>query len=749
MKYLLILLAMTVPALAQVTEIRELRKNNAQGEPLLLGQTVTVTGVVTVATSFGNWGPGFLEDGTGGVGFYGSRVSGVAVGDSITVTGTVKLFYGLTQLDPISNLTSHGSRGAPAPRSEPLSFVDRVDTAAGWVENEGWLCRFEKIWIAHTPGETFQGDRNYDISDAGGYLAQMRIHRSVGDIIGAPIPDDSITLVGVISQYKPDTPHFGGYQVMPRMAADLGVPVSYMPIGDAIRDDAGDGFPDRWGQNVTVTGVVTVPTGVFDTTRLDIYVQDTTAGVNVFGWSIGEPLDVGDSVAVTGKVDWYRGKTELTSPVITVLARNVGEPEPRILTCAEMNRERYEGELVGLVGVMTLASELAGNQNYLVEDATGSVTLRIDGDTDIPGLRPVTAPDTFTLIGIKSQYTDSARPLEGYQVQPRFRSDFSRTAGDLPLRTIREVQRPGPDGVTPLLHDSIVRVRGRITGPASAFTIGRSKSLFIQDTTQGVNVFGCSYPSDEERYLDELGVEWEVVGQVIEYNGLTEIANGTMFVTDTVPDTVLPVSVPYNTPLTERMESDLLKVVGEVIEPPVLSGSGYNITLKNGSAGITVRVGDQTGIAVGWITRGMRLRVIGIGGQYTWEPPYNTGYQLMPRFDSDLADTSAAFPPTEELTLDSVLPNPFRPWEGEVASLRLNAPRNWRLTVNVLDLEGREVRTLLSEGAGGYHDLKWDGTDRQLRPLPAGIYLVNVRGVPPGGGVRTLTRPAVIAASLR
>lgn len=749
MRQLLLLLVLFVSAPAQVTPIRELRKNNEQGEPLLLGQTVTVTGVVTVATSFGTWGPGFVEDGTGGVAFYGSRVSGVAVGDSITVTGAVKHFYGLTQLDPLADLVNHGGRGAPVPRMEPLAFVDRVDTASGWVENEGWLCRFNHVWIEHAPGERFAGDRNYNISDAGGYVAQLRIHRSVGDIVGALIPDDSITLVGVISQYRPAAPHLGGYQVMPRGAADLGVSVSYMPIGDAIRDDAGNGFPDRWGQSVTVTGVVTVPTGVFDTTRLDIYVQDTTAGVNVFGWSIPEPFDVGDSVAVTGKVDWYRGKTELTGSVVTVLARGVGEPGPRVLTCAEMNREQYEGELVKIVGAMTLASELAGNQNYQVEDATGSVTLRIDGDTDIPGLRPVTAPDTFTLIGIKSQYTDSTRPLEGYQIQPRFRTDFSRTAEDLPIRTIREVQRPGPDGVTPLLLDSVVRVRGRVTGPASAFTIGTNKSLYIQDSTQGVNVFGCGFATHEARFLDELGVEWEVVGRVTEYNGLTEIANGTMFVTDTLPDTVMPALVPHNTPLTERMESDLLTVVGDVVEPPVLSGSGYNIVLKNGSAGVTVRVGNQTGIAVGWINRGMRLRVIGIGGQYDYQPPYNTGYQLMPRFDGDISDTSAAFPPADELTLDSVLPNPFRPWEGEVASVRVNAPRGWRLTVNLLDLEGRAVRTLLSEGAGGYHDLKWDGRDRQLRSLPAGIYLVSARGVPPGGGVRVLTRPVVIAARLR
>jgi hypothetical protein len=746
-----LLLTVMAAALAagQATAIRELRKNNPQGEPLLLGQTVTVTGIVTVATNFGGWGPGYIRDATGGVALYGSRVSGLSVGDSVTVTGTVRLFYGLAQLDPIDALANHGSRGAPVPRTEPLAFVDRVDTAAGWVENEGWLCRFENIWIEHVPGERFAANQNYNISDAGRHVTQLRIDGDVGELVGAPVPDDSITLVGVIAQYKPNAPHFGGYQVMPRTAADLGVPVSFTPIRDAIRDDDGDGIPDRLGQGVTVTGIVTVPTGVFDTARLDIYVQDTTAGVNVFDWSTGERLELGDSLMVTGRVDWYGGKTEITSPAVTVLARAQALPEPRVLTCAEMNRERHEGELVRLVGVMTLATDLGGNQNYQVEDATGSVTLRIDADTDIPGLRPVTAPDTFTLIGIKSQYTDSTRPLAGYQIQPRFRTDFSRSTGDLPLRAIREIQDPGEDGVTPRLLDSVVRIRGRVTGPASAFTVGRSKSLFIQDATRGVNIFGCEFEADEERFLDELGIEWEVVGRVIEYNGLTEVANGTMFVTDTMPDTVIPMLIPYNTPLTERMESDLVTVVGDVVEPPVLSGAGYNIILKNGTAGITVRVGSQSGISVGWISRGRRIRVVGIGGQYDYQPPYDVGYQLLPRFDSDLMDTTAAFPPTDELVLDAIAPNPFKPWEGQAASIRVNAPGSWRLTVSILDLEGRDVRMLLSEGAGGSHDLRWDGTDRLSRALPAGIYLVSVRAVPPDGGVRMMTRPVVVAARTR
>jgi len=155
-------------------------------------------------------------------------------------------------------------------------------------------------------------------------------------------------------------------------------------------------------------------------------------------------------------------------------------------------------------------------------------------------------------------------------------------------------------------------------------------------------------------------------------------------------------------------------------------------------------VNEQTGIGVSWITRGRRIRVTGIVGQYDYEEPFNTGYQLLPRFSADVADTSGAFPPSARLVIDTIGPNPFSPANGEVATIRVNAPSDYRLGVTILDLEGRTVKELLTEGTGGAHELIWDGTDKLYRPLPAGIYLANLKGVPSGGGVEIVTRPVVI-----
>lgn len=522
--------------LAQPIPIREVRKNNSSGEPLLNGQTVTVTGVVTASTHFGaSRGPAFLQDSTGGVALYDSVVKRLRIGDSITVTARVTLYNGLTELQ-YASLENHGRVEVPAPKRMRLADVSRIDTLAGFLENEGWLVQIDSVRIEHTPGQRFQGNTNYNISDPSGATGQLRIDADAVELIGLPIPDGPITVTAVVGQYKSSSPFFGGYQLMPRLAEDLGFRVTVVSIAEIIADTDSDFVPDRLGDSVVTTGIVTVPSGVFSTSNTDIYIQDATAGVNVFNYGT-TTVELGDSVVVAGIVDQYKGKTELSSATITVVAHNRTVPSPKL--------------------------------------------------------------------------------------------------------------------------------------------------------------------------------------------------------------------VPFNYPLTERDEGQLLLLVGDVVQEPVRSGSGSNIVIKNGTPAIAVRVNDPTGIDLSWVTVGRRIRFIGIGGQYDPDEPYNSGYQLMPRFQTDLCDTTAAFEPSEWLRIDTITPNPFAPREGQVLTIQVNSPRSFRLTVELYDLEGRLVKDLMANAPGGYYDLKWDGTDRLGRPLPAGIYLLAIRGATGSGQTKVISKPVALAEDLR
>lgn len=529
-----------------------------------------------------------------------------------------------------------------------------------------------------------------------------------------------------------------------------------IPIADAIVDADSNGIPDRRGQFVTITGVVTAPTGVFSRTQTDIYVQDNTAGVNVFSF-IYQPVALADSVVVSGVVYFYRGKTEIYNANIIIVANNCRLPDPKPLTCAMMNREPYEGSLVKLSGVFTNAFILAGDQNYTLFDNTGSCLMRIDIDTDIAGL--IVSQDTFTVIGIKSQYTtDTFPPVnKGYQFLPRYRTDFSQSlSSSLPLLTIAEVQRPGSDGYSSVYDGQYVKVQGWITGPSYIFTSGSSKSLYIQDATGGVNVYAPSFVAATSKWLDSVGTNWECIGKVTEYNGLTEIASGFMTLLDSSRYPVPIEILPFNTPVTEGLESKLIQVTGSVVSSPASAGGGMNFDIKNGTPAITIRVMNNAGIPINWIEKGKRVRVIGIVGQYTSTAPFSTGYQLMPRFAYELVDMTDTTPASLTMRIDTIYPNPFSPTDPEplkqVTRIQINSPADYKLYLEIFDMKGRLVKSLLTNCQGGFYgpdQLIWDGRDDKQEPCPIGIYVLNLKGITPDGKNVFVRKPIVIATKLK
>lgn len=749
--FLIVSLYIISTGLIEARPIIDIRRNNSNGQPLLLDSTVTFSGVVSVGTQFGSWGPAYVFDNTGGVAIYGAEVAQLAIGDSVTVTGLVALFSGLTEITQLA-VVKHATGKTVSPVIMSIPQVAQIDTVAGYVENEGTLIRLNRIRIPSASGN-FAGNTNYTVEDSLGNSTQIRIDNDVSSIIGQPIPTGYFNLIGIVAQYDNSAPFFHGYQIMPRYSADMQLPVATIPIANAIVDADSNGIPDLRGTSVTITGIVTAPTGVYSRTQTDIYVQDNTAGVNIFSFTY-QPVALGDSVIVTGIVYFYRGKTEIYNSSIMIVANNCVLPEPIILTCAMMNREPYEGSLVAIRGVFTSAFLLSGDQNYVLVDSTGSCIMRIDIDTDIPGL--VMAQDTFTVIGIKSQYSSDTNPpvLSGYQFMPRFSTDFSRNLNSqLPLLTINEVQRPGPDGYSSYYEGQYVKVQGWISGPANIFTSGSSYSLYIQDATNGVNIYAPQVSAAHTRFLNIAGTKWECIGRVTEYAGLTEVANGVMFLLDSNSQAITPRILPYNSAVTEGMESGLIQVTGAITTELATAGGGQNFTIKNGTPGITIRVVDAAGIPLGWIKKNLRVKVTGIVGQYDNSFPYNTGYQVMPRFVSDLVNMTDSITAADTvLKIDTIYPNPFSPSNPDplrsMATIKINSPADYRIYIELFDLEGRLVRRLLTNHPGGYSEVYWDGKDDNLEPCPIGIYIVNLKGVSSAGRNVVIRRPIVLATKL-
>jgi DNA/RNA endonuclease YhcR with UshA esterase domain len=200
------------------TLISEVNADDANGEPLMLGQQVTIKGLATVATGTFTTADNdvFIQDGTGGVNAYKSATQSpaVAVGDSVNVTGYVDQYKGLTRIvSPTITVVTPGA-GSTTPR-----LVTTNEIAAAGETYEGSLVVVRGCLIAGGTWPAAGVDGTITIDDGTGPCT-MFIDKDT-NIDGTPEPPSGIDVVGVLTQSDNTIPYFSGYRIMPRSTADI------------------------------------------------------------------------------------------------------------------------------------------------------------------------------------------------------------------------------------------------------------------------------------------------------------------------------------------------------------------------------------------------------------------------------------------------------------------------------------------------------------------------------------------------
>lgn len=322
---------------------------------------------------------------------------------------------------------------------------------------------------------------------------------------------------------------------------------------------------------------------------------------------------------------------------------------------------------------------------------------------------------------------------------------------------IAEVQKPGSDGFTPLLVGQTVTVEGIVSGPDKYFSpTATTTGWYLDDGTGGINVFGGT----KGRFV--LGRRAVVTGKVTEYNGVTEVVSTAAQIAlwDWADQPVAPRAMIYNQLLGESIEGMLVLVEGSVSGTPAYAGGGYNMVIRNGNAAIAVRIVEVSGFDLSPLTYGAKIRVTGIASQYDKDPPYNSGYQLVPRFAQDYFYNGVLYPPDIEVLVDStaasasaefvsIKPNPFSPEWGEVGVIEINAPADHHLTLRIYDLKGRLVKTCLNNVPGGHQYYYWTGKDDMYRRANIGMYIAHLRSVTAEGAISNKTKIVVLGTPLK
>jgi len=188
------LMVISVANAQQLISIAEARSTSE-------GSIVKVTGTVTNGSELGIIR--YLQDGTAGIAAYGSNVSGVVRNDSITVTGKLKDYNGLYEIDPITSVVNHGQAATPIqPQSVPIGAVGE--------SLEGQLITIDNVTFSGSGN--FSGNTNYTVASGANQL-QIRINTN-SNLVGTVIPSGAVSITGVLSQ-------FNAYQLLPRDLNDI------------------------------------------------------------------------------------------------------------------------------------------------------------------------------------------------------------------------------------------------------------------------------------------------------------------------------------------------------------------------------------------------------------------------------------------------------------------------------------------------------------------------------------------------
>ncbi len=180
------------------------------------------------------------------------------------------------------------------------------------------------------------------------------------------------------------------------------------------------------GETVTVSGIVTADQSAIGNGKLSTYIQDKSAGINVYSAQPNHfpELKAGMKVTVTGKIMSYKGLIEIVPDQGSLKVDTVNQPLPKAkrVSVKQLEMEqagKHEGRLVKVKGYVETkpAQPAGGGYNVVIIDKKyHSTTLRVMVDTNV--IDKVKTGKWYEFTGVLSRY-------DTLQVLPRHQGDIN------------------------------------------------------------------------------------------------------------------------------------------------------------------------------------------------------------------------------------------------------------------------------------------------------------------------------------
>jgi DNA/RNA endonuclease YhcR with UshA esterase domain len=192
-----------------------------------------------------------------------------------------------------------------------------------------------------------------------------------------------------------------------------------------------------------------------------MFIRDATGGIGIFKnapISGISALNEGDSIKVMGKIECFRGLSQINPDSMVILATGVSLKSPDLVTSLSENEEANLVKMVGLVINPATWTTGLGGGGFTAKafNGTDTIAIRIDNDCDLYN-QPV-PNGTVNVTGMVGQFVGgnpapvAPFPSTGYQLIPRRASDVVVTTALNPschcYSGLTVVPNPGTDFIS-------------------------------------------------------------------------------------------------------------------------------------------------------------------------------------------------------------------------------------------------------------------------------------------------------------
>jgi DNA/RNA endonuclease YhcR with UshA esterase domain len=357
------------------------------------------------------------------------------------------------------------------------------------------------------------------------------------------------------------------------------------------------------GQVVTIEAQVYIPSNYRGTT-ISGYVQDGSGrGINVFGDEADLPAlrDLSAIVRVTGTVTLFFSTVEIANiSSVQTLSTGNAPLSPQQITTGAASSLGWEGTFIEVSGTVLSSSQGGPGRNYVVDDGSGSVVVRVVDDL---GVATIGDGATLTASGAGGLFgTD-------FQVNVGLASAISSEGGgggggNEDITPIADIQADASN-----LIGQTFTIEGQVYIPPTSR--GGTPSGYIQDDSgRGINLFGSG---TEISALQDVTAKVRLTGDVEVFFSTVELENITnVQVLSTGNPPVVAEILDIRAANSSLWEGTYVEVQGDVLSKNV-AGSATNYTIDDGTGTLDVRIAPALGLD---FEVGVRLYARGAGGAF-------------------------------------------------------------------------------------------------------------------------------------